>query len=276
MRIIWSACGIVCGWLFGTWALVKFVLDQIGRADVMMNIPSDQGLVAVGLRWLFSTPWWVPSLIPVGILAVWAWAALWLTRAAPPPSTAPIIRDRLSSPKPLPPDPALGDARFIDFQKMTPLIDVTIDVSRLSNAVPWLVFNFTLFNGCPCPMHPVSARGRVAIGLEEFHGAIDIEAPSSPSGPGRFFECRIKVPVSGTERDFLLGSSKDTHLLVGFSAAQIECNAFPASGLTLVGLNIPSALVFDATSGRLRWPLYSDPSDRIDQATSLLSGLNPS
>jgi hypothetical protein len=63
------------------WGVAKFVLDQLGGADVMKGIWGGDGIVSTGLNWLFSTPWWVPSLIPFGVLGVWVWYALRLERS---------------------------------------------------------------------------------------------------------------------------------------------------------------------------------------------------
>jgi hypothetical protein len=55
--------------VLGGWAVLKFVLDNYGRADAFRGFAASDGMVAKGLGWLFSTPWWVPATLAFALIA---------------------------------------------------------------------------------------------------------------------------------------------------------------------------------------------------------------
>jgi hypothetical protein len=49
--------------ILAAWAGVRIMLDTIGRGQAAHDAASAGDLIDAALRWLFSTPWYVPALI---------------------------------------------------------------------------------------------------------------------------------------------------------------------------------------------------------------------
>ena len=54
---------VVFATLSAGWSGARLMLDLVGHALTVEDFVNPQGIVARGLVWLFSTPWWVPGLI---------------------------------------------------------------------------------------------------------------------------------------------------------------------------------------------------------------------
>jgi hypothetical protein len=65
-RIIRVGSGLLTA-IFWLWTGANLMLDYLGRALSLKDLASKQGLLAQFLTWIFSTPWWVPSLLATAI-----------------------------------------------------------------------------------------------------------------------------------------------------------------------------------------------------------------
>ena len=54
---------VVFATLSAGWSGARLMLALVGHALTVEDFVNPQGIVARGLVWLFSTPWWVPGLI---------------------------------------------------------------------------------------------------------------------------------------------------------------------------------------------------------------------
>jgi hypothetical protein len=72
MRKIAKVVAGIIAVLLSVWTGAKAVLDLIGRVLSAQDFVEPDGLVAKGLIWLFSTPWWVPGALGGGIVLVLA------------------------------------------------------------------------------------------------------------------------------------------------------------------------------------------------------------
>jgi hypothetical protein len=76
MRLLWRVGEIIGAVSLGVWAILKIASNVSGIA-IMIDDP-DQSLKAInrGLAWLFSTPWWVPTLLAAIAMALIFWSTL--------------------------------------------------------------------------------------------------------------------------------------------------------------------------------------------------------
>jgi hypothetical protein len=59
--------------VLGVWAVLKLILDNFGRADVLQGAATKDGIVGKGVDWLFSTPWWAPGIVAALTFLFWAY-----------------------------------------------------------------------------------------------------------------------------------------------------------------------------------------------------------
>jgi hypothetical protein len=71
IRIIAAVAGIIFTAISSFLTGARLVLDTLGRGLAAEDFGDPHGLIARGLAWLFTTPWWVPSFAVVlfGIFA---------------------------------------------------------------------------------------------------------------------------------------------------------------------------------------------------------------
>jgi len=65
MKRFRSLIGTTFTALLWTYAFIRGVLDWAGRAEVFEDPQSAKHLAEKALNWLFSTPWWVASLLAI-------------------------------------------------------------------------------------------------------------------------------------------------------------------------------------------------------------------
>lgn len=74
MRIGYQqALSIIGAILFWTWTIVQVILNWIGRSTVVDDFNLLMERLPAWAGWLFSTPWWVPTLLATTLTAFLIW-----------------------------------------------------------------------------------------------------------------------------------------------------------------------------------------------------------
>lgn len=130
------------------------------------------------------------------------------------------------------------------YSPSAPLVDIAIDLGRLSNAAPWLQFHCTAYNATSCTIRLISVQGRLRIGPEEFHGQFELDNLKFIYGTNEFFDFSIKLALSTSEAAYLQKAAEAEHLLITFLTTKIEVSIHTLPHNSMTEIMVPKTLQF--------------------------------